>query len=220
MSTSRLRSVVLVAALGVASGAGAQGRMGQGWSLLGAESLGADQNVLGAQLGFPGVTLTYLRGLNAIVDLGGRLTFNYGFEGLVTAIHPGLRGEGLVRIRLLDTGRFNLGVKGGVGLFGYFTPAFTLPGILLPLGLAMGFPIASAIVLSAGLDVPMYVTFGQTGGLTVPVLVGAGLEYFLHKQWEASLHARMGPTLNPTGFRAGANTEIAFELLLGTAFKI
>lgn len=196
-------------------------RVGQGWTLLGAQTVGDGANVLAASAGFPGLSATFLHGVTSIEDVGFRLAFNYGYEGLVTAIFPGLRGEAVARLRLLDTGRVSLGVRGGVGVFAYFTSSYTLPGITLPLGLAVGIPVGSAFSIAAGVDVPLFVTFGPTGGLSAPILFDAGLEYFLSKTWEANAQVRVGPTLHVTGpFVPVGSPQVAFELTVGTAFKL
>jgi hypothetical protein len=196
-------------------------RVGQGWTLLGAQTSGDGANVVAAEVGFPAIAVSYLHGVTSIEDVGFRLAFNYGYEGLVSAIVPGMRGEALLRLRLLDTGHVNVGVKGGVGLFAYFTNAYTLPGVTIPLGLTVGIPVGSAFAIATGVDVPLFITFGQAGGLTAPILFDAGLEYWLSKGWETNLHARMGPALNATGpFVALGSTQIAFELSVGMAFKL
>jgi len=236
-STRRTRQAVLVAAAMLAAvpvSAGAADapdtpitasapeiRQGQGWSLLGGSTSGDGANVLAVNVGFPSVAVSFFRGVTSIQDFGLRIAFNYGYERLVTAIFPGLRAEGLMRLRLLDTGRVNLGVKGGVGVFAYFTPTFTLPGISIPLAVAVGIPVGSAVALSTGVDLPLFITFGPTGGFSVPVLFNAGLEYWLDKRWQTSLHFKMGPLLNTTGpFVPVGSAQIAFEVGLGTAIKL
>lgn len=196
-------------------------RMGQGWTLLGAQTVGDGANVIALEAGFPALAVTYFHGVTSIEDVGVRLAFNYGFEGLPSAIVPGMRVEGLARLRLLDTGHVNVGLRGGAGVFAYFTSQATTPGVTIPLGLDVGIPVGSAFSIATGVDVPLFITFGTNGGLTAPILFNAGLEYWLSKGWEANLHARMGPALNVTGpFVPPGSAQIAFELSLGMAFKL
>ncbi|HYV44992.1 MAG TPA: hypothetical protein VFA20_09030 [Myxococcaceae bacterium] len=196
-------------------------RAGQGWTLLGAQTVGDGANVVAVEAGFPALAVTFFHGVTSIEDVGVRLAFNYGFEGLVSAIVPGMRVEGLARLRLLDTGHVNIGLRGGVGVFAYFTGAFTVPGVTIPLGLDVGIPVGSAFAISTGVGLPLFITFGNTGGLTAPILFDAGLEYWLSKAWEANLHARMGPALNATSpFVQVGSAQIAFELSVGMAFKL
>jgi len=198
-----------------------EARAGQGWTMLGAQTSGDGANVVAVDAGFPGLSVTYLHGVTSIEDIGFRLAFNYGYEGLVTAIHPGLRGEAVARLRLLDTGHVSIGLKGGVGVFAYFTSAYTAPGITLPLGLVVGIPVGNAFSVATGVDVPLFLTFGPTGGLTAPVLFVAGLERWLGKGWLANLRVRMGPAVNITGpFVPVGSAQLAFELAVGMAFKL
>jgi len=197
------------------------GRSGQGWSTLSGQTVGNNLTALTAQVGFPGLTVAFLRGLGPNVDFGGRFSFNYGYENLVTSIHPGVKGELIARIGLLDTGKVNLGVRLGAGAMGYFgTGNEAYAGISLPVALQLGIPIGSALMVSAGMDAPMYVIFGTAGGLTFPLLFGVGIEYFIDKRFAATFNTRMGPSINNTGFRYRTNAELAFEAQIGIEYQL
>ena len=217
--------VLLAAALGLPATAFTQAggpppRGAQGWSVLSGQGVGNSATVFAAEVGFPGLSLTFLRGLSSQVDFGGRLSLNYGFENLVTAIYPGVKGELLARVQLLNSGKAALGLKLGAGAFGYFASSGSYAGMTLPLGLHLGIPAGSALMIGVGLDVPLYVVFGSAGGLTVPLLFGAGVEYFLDRRLAATFHARMGPSVNNTGFRYNTRGELAFETLFGIAYRL
>jgi hypothetical protein len=196
-------------------------RGGQGWSTLSGQSVGNNATALTAQVGFPGLTLSFLRGMSSNLDFGGRFTFNYGYERLLTAIYPGVKGELLGRLQLLGLPRVNLGLQIGAGAFGYFAPGgAAVVGFSFPLALQVGIPIGSALVVSTGIDVPMYVTFGTIGGLTIPLLFGAGVEYFIDKSFVATFNTRMGPSINNSGFRYGSRAELALEAQVGIAYRL
>jgi len=193
---------------------------GQGWSVLGGQSLGEGANALTARVGYPGISVGFLHGATPGVDLGFRVAFNYGYEGLTTTLATGLKGEFLSRFQLIDAGSFNLGLSVGAGLVGYFASASEGLGVSVPVGLALGLPVASALTVSITLDAPMFVTFGPFGGLTLPILVGGGLEYFLDKGFAATFDVKMGPALYPAGFRAGSRADFDFQADLGIALKL
>jgi hypothetical protein len=193
---------------------------GQGWSLLGGQTVGGGANVLLAQLGYPGISVGYVHGVTPSVDLGFRAGFNYGYEGFVTVLVPGVRGEFGAKFQLVDTGRFSLGASAGVGVFSYFGQFSSVTGVTLPVGIAFGIPIASALQLSLNLDAPLFVTFGPSGGLTFPLLFGVGLEYFIDRNFAATFATRMGPAINPTGYRYGSRSEFDFHAHLGVAYKL
>jgi len=195
-------------------------RFGQGWSLLSSQTVGANANVLGAEVGFPGLRITFLHGVQDRFDVGGRFSVLYSYEGMVNVLQPELKGELYGRLKLVDTGHFGLAFNVGVGMFGVFAGGTTVPAITMPLGLVAGIPIGSALIANFGLEVPLFVTFGNFGGLTVPVLVGAGLEYFVDKSLILSLNTRMGPAINPTALWVGSSAVFDFELHLGVALKL
>lgn len=193
---------------------------GQGWSFFSSQTVGANGMVLGAEAGFPGLTLTAIRGLQDRFDSGGRLSVVYAYQNMVRFIYPGLKAEIFGRLHLVDTDRFGLAFTAGVGFLATFnTPFDTVVGIDMPLGLVLGIPVSSAIIASIGVDMPLFVTFGTSGGLTVPILAGVGLEYFIDKSLMVTFNTRMGPALNVTGLRYGG-TEFAFQAQVGIALKL
>jgi hypothetical protein len=223
-----LKWMAVVVAL-VAGAAGAEERRveraaqygGQGWSVLSGQTVGAGANALTAQLGYPGVSVGFLHGLAPNIDLGFRVGFNYGYEGIVTAVYPGIKAEVRMRIGLLDTGKLNLGLDLGAGGFGYFDRfGGAVAGMSIPVGLKLGIPVASALTAHVAIEAPMFVTFGGLGGLTLPLLFGGGLEYFIDRNFALTFGVRMGPALNPTGYAFGPRASFAFEALIGVAFKL
>src|SRR5512132_4920 len=71
---------------------------GQGWSFFSNQTAGANATVFGAELGFPGLSLTALRGLQDRFDVGGRFSLVYAFENMPRLIYPGLKAELFGRI--------------------------------------------------------------------------------------------------------------------------
>lgn len=214
---------VAVVGLVLASAAAAQPlgpppmeRGGQGWSVLSGQTVGAGQNVVAAQLGWPGLSGTFLHGFSDRLDLGGGLALNYGEEGLRNTFTPGIKLQVLSRYMLLSTPAFNLGVSVAPGALFYFHSYDTLTSFTLPVGMQLGLPLGSAIMMHAGVDLPFLWTFGSTGGPVLPILVGGGAEYFLNSQLAATARLRMGPRLQgdnrPTLFTAEVGVGIAYKL--------
>lgn len=212
---------LVVGVLGAATVAGAQDEetvRGQGWSVLSGQTVGDKQAVLLLHAGWPGLSATALYGFRPDVDLGVRASLNYGFEGRVNAgLSAGIRAQGVVRKRLLTSGSLTLGAEASPGAIFYFPdPGFTVSGITLPVALQAGVQVNSALLLNFSLSLPMYVTFGFLGGFTLPVLAGAGAEYFLTRTTAINVNTRAGPSLSTESGQAG----FVFELLVGAAFKL
>jgi hypothetical protein len=111
----------------------------QRWSVIAIRTLGAGKNLLEGGGGFPGFHATYLRGVAAGVDLGGRFAVNYGFEGQVNRVNAGIKLQAMARLRLMDNGRVSLGASFAPGLLFYFPPLVGAQvGFALPLGLTLG----------------------------------------------------------------------------------
>lgn len=152
------------------------------------------------QIGWPGLSATLLTSAGSNLDIGGRFSLLYGYEGITrVAGIPGLKMQGVLRLELLERGRINLGLKFSPGLFVYFFPGGTEIGMPLPIDLAFGFAVTPKLMLNAGLDLPIFAAFGPYGGLAVPVLLGGGVEYALDRQLALTFNLRVGPSVPLTG---------------------
>ncbi len=218
-------SWVLVGILLVSSAAMAQeeeasyGR-GQGWSVLSGQTMGQGGTALVGQVGWPGVSLGLLHGATSRFDLGGKLSFNYGREGIVTSVVPGLKLQAWVRLMLLQSAKVNLGLSFAPGPLFYFYESFTDVGLSLPIALTVGIPVGSALMLNVGLDIPFYVIFGTGGGAVVPILLGGGLEYFIDRNHAVNFNVRMGPSVGTYGdFGGRGRARFTLEALLGIAYR-
>ena len=213
--------VLLVAGAARAQDEGYSYGRGQGWSVLSGQTLGQGANALVGQAGWPGVSLGLLHGATSRFDIGGRLGFNYGREGIVTRVVPGLKLQAWVRLMLVQTSKVNLGLSFAPGPFFYFNRGSTDVGLVLPLAFTLGIPVGSALMLNVGLDVPFYVVFGTGGGPVVPLLVGAGGEYFIDRNLALTFNTRFGPSLGTyENFLGRGRSAFTLEALFGVAYKL
>ncbi|KFA93970.1 hypothetical protein [Archangium violaceum] len=215
-----LMGVLLVSGAALAQEEGATYSRGQGWSVLSGQTLGSGTAVTG-QVGWPGLSLGLLHGATSRFDIGGKFTFNYGHEGIITSVVPGLKLQGWMRLMLLQTSRVNVGLTFAPGPFFYFYERYTEVGLTLPIALTVGIPVGSALMLNVGLDIPFYVVFGTGGGVVVPVLLGGGLEYFLDRNLAVNFNVRMGPSVGSYSgfFEDRTRARFTLEALLGIAYK-
>jgi hypothetical protein len=195
-----------------------QSSAGQGWTVITGETVGAGNTVVHAQAGWPGISATLLHGYNPTIDIGGIFTFNYGYEGDVNEVHPGLKLQALGKLNFLDTPKYNLGAYFAPGFLVYFfsDPVGTLAGITFPVGLMFGVPVTSAVNVAFNFDLPMFVTFGTYGQFTIPILFGGGVEYFLDRNMALTFNLRMGPII----YTKGGGSDFDLQALIGLAFKL
>lgn len=193
------RAWAVVAMLGLAGVAQAEG--GQGWGIISAQTVGQGNSVIQGEVGWPGIPITYLYGVGSFIDVGGRFTFNYGFEGMTDFTWLGLKIQGVVRLKFIDQPGVKFGASFEPGPLFYFpTPNALVDGMALPVYFVAGFPVVSNLTLSLGLDFPMWVGFGPTTpGFFFPVQFGGGLEYFINSNLAATFNLRMGPSITPFG---------------------
>ncbi|MHB8875411.1 MAG: hypothetical protein ACYC8T_17135, partial [Myxococcaceae bacterium] len=136
----RFAFVAVLMAAGVAQAASG----GQGWSVLSGQTVGTNETVISGAMGWPGISATLLQGVSPKIDIGGRFTFNYGFEGIVTRVTPGLKLQGVLRVAVAETDKLNFGVNFAPGPLFYFETGQTLVGLTLPVGFVVGIPAGSA----------------------------------------------------------------------------
>ncbi len=189
-------------------------------SVLAGNTVGSGQDVLHVQAGWPGISATLLHGLNERADVGGRFSFNYGYEGL-TAVVPGFKLQGIVRIEIVDKPRYNLGLRFEPGFFVYFdNNRFgddVTGGMTIPAALALGIPVHPHVMLNFGFEVPFFFVFNYSQ-FVIPILFGAGVEYQLDQNLSLTFNTRFGPAIIASN--AGSGSDFAFQTLIGLAFKL
>lgn len=188
---------------------------GQTWSAVGARTVEPQANLIEVAAGFPGLSVSYLRGVAPGLNLGARVSFTYGVEGLVRDVIPGVKVQGLVKVRFIDSERVSFGLTFEPGPL-FVTPyaSQTRAGFALPIGLRLGVAASSAFGLALLVEVPLWIEFGPSGGFNVPILSGIGLEYFVTSKVALFFRTRMGPTIRPWRL-----AEFTFDAALGVALK-
>jgi len=188
----------------------------QGWSTMAGLTVGEARTVVTGQAAFPGISVGVLRGVHSRVDVGGRLSFNYGVEGNAADIAPELKLQAHVRASLYQGQRVNLGAEFAPGALVTFRPADEKTwGMTVPVALTLGIPVGSALHLHAAVECPLWFDF-SSAHVRVPILAGGGAEYFLDRSLALTLNLRMGPTL-----QTWAGTGVfTFQSLLGVAWRL
>ena len=216
---------------------------GHGWSVVTGETVGGGATSLHLQAAWPGLSISLLHGSNPRFDFGGVFTFNYNYEGDVRASYRGIKLQGYLKATVLKSPRYNLGLWFAPGMLAYFlgqnfcNPVIlglhtvdgsfytagnvctgvggTQYGLAFPAGLIFGVPVRDNLNIAFNLDLPLFVTFGDYGSLTVPILVGGGVEFFLDRSTAVTFNLRTGPMI----FTRSGGTDFAFQALLGLAYQ-
>lgn len=188
---------------------------GQAWSAIGPRTLAPGENALEAFAGYPSISAGYLRGIASGINVGVRVGFVYGVEGMFREVAPGFKAQGLLKLRLLDSGRVSMGLTFEPGLLYHSTfLQGARVGLTFPIGFRLGIAASSAIAIAVLVDLPMWVEFGTFGGFNLPILTGGGAEYFITSQLAVFVRARIGPTI-----RTNRPAEVTFEGVLGIGYR-
>jgi len=190
---------------------------GEGLSLHAGRPQGNDNTAIFIQAGWPGISAGMLRGVTDQTDLGAKVAFNYGVEGIVTAVNLGFKAQGMLHVSLLNQGPLSLGFHFEPGVMTYFIQANTMVAATLPIRAAVGFAFSSSLVAHFSTEMPLYLTFGAGGGAVLPLLFGAGVEYVMGRGLGLTCLSRLGPSFD---LRENGQTELAFEALVGVVYRI
>jgi len=231
------------AVLGVLAMAPLHARAGsQEWSVTTGQTIGGGSTSIHVQAAWPGLSISVLHGATPGFDLGGIFSFNYNYEGDVRASFPGIKAQGYFKGTLVRSRRYSLGLWFAPGMLAYFlgqnwcNPVIlgthtvdgsfyslsnictgvggTQYGAAFPAGLIFGVSASEKVNLALTFDVPFFITFGQYGTPTVPILFGGAVEYFLDRSTAVTFSLRTGPMIFTK-----YGTDFTFQALLGLAYK-
>lgn len=214
----------------------------QEWSVTTGQTIGGGATSIHVQAAWPGLSISVLHGGTPGFDFGGIFSVNYNYEGDVRASFPGIKLQGYFKGTLVRSRRYSLGLWFAPGMLTYFlgqnwcNPIIlgthtvdgsfysvanvctgvggTQYGAAFPAGLIFGVSASEKVNLALTLDVPFFITFGQYGTPTVPILFGGAVEYFLDRSTAVTFSLRTGPMIFTK-----YGTDFTFQALLGLAYK-
>jgi hypothetical protein len=192
---------------------------GQGWSVTSGKTVGDGNTFLHVQGGWPGLSAGLLHGINSTTDIGGRFSFNYGLGGDFSGeLTPSLQLQGLSRITLLDTAKYNLGLEfnPGLGIWFFSNGGGAHFGLTLPVNLVFGIPVSSSVMATAGIDLPLLIIFADSSLVALPILFGGGFEYYIDQNMAFTFKLRMGPFIGISN----SGTDFAADILAGIAIRM
>ena len=195
-------------------------RGGDSWSVQSGKTVGTDQTVFWGMVGYPGLFLQLDHGIDALTDIGGRFTLDYGDQGVVNGCcNVGLDFQFDLRRNFFDNGKIRIAgtFDPGIGLF--FPPGATQVGLLFPIGVQFGFPVTPDLQISASFDLAMRVVFSSgfyPGYFALPILFGGGVEYAIRRNLMLTFTMKIGPTIFTN---TGATAQFTLYALVGVAYK-
>jgi opacity protein-like surface antigen len=186
------------------------------WSATAGRTVGNANSVLQAEVGWPGIGFTYLKGLDEKTDIGFHVGFNYGFEGTTNTV-TGLNLAVPYRRVLGQSGDTTITFRTDPGVSIYSNNGSALFGVGGPIGLVAGFRLDPRFTLSVGADVPVLVSFSNPAGFLFGPQVGGGGEYLIDKNLAITARVRVGPQFSLHS--AGSGSQTGFQTLIGLAYN-
>jgi len=187
------------------------------WTVDSGETVGAGQNVVRGQFGFPGLWGDFIHGLDSTTEIGGRLKINYAIEGITSGTHFEMAAQFLARKTLVDTGKIKFALRFDPGLL-FYSAGSTVFGITFPIEAQIGFPIDSKFMLNGSFALPMWVTFGDFGAFYLPIMFGGGVEYLLQPNLALTFKLAVGPTI--AFANGGSASNFTLNALFGVAYRM
>ena len=184
------------------------------WSVDSAYTVGAGANVFAGSVGYPGLDLRLIHGLDATTDVNAHVGINYAFEGITRGTRFEFTAQVGIRKELANVG-------GNMKLSGKFDPGIIVAsspgefGLKIPFGLELGIPLSSVLTMNASFDLPLFFTFGDFSAFYIPVLFGTGVEYLVNPNLAITGKIKVGPTFGTNGFP----TSFTLYALFGVAYK-
>jgi len=187
------------------------------WSATQGRTVGAERNVVTGDVGWPGLAVQWLHGLDGVTDIGLRFGFNYGFENTTNGL-VGAELQAPVRRYLMKSGQFDIEAHALPGITFYGNHGDTLFGIEAPVGVVAAYEVDPKLTVSIGGDVPLLLSLTNPTGFLFGPLIGAGAEYRIEKDLAVTGKLRFGPEFAFDS--SGGSSQFAFQTLVGVAYAL
>ncbi len=202
---------------------------GERWSMYAGDTVGDGENAVGAELGWPDLTLSFIHGMGATSDIGAKFELTYAFEGSTADNTVGFGVRVPLRFNVARGDKISvlLHVDPGIKLLTYDPISF---GFQAPLGLVLAFRAGHALSVGFAVDVPFvfYFTGIPKPLVFIPPQFGPVLEYHVDKNVTLGFNARFGPLFyfwsdTDTDFGTvfgGSNTKFAFRVQFLVGYRL
>ena len=183
------------------------------WSVDSAYTVGAGANVFAGAVGYPGLDLRLLHGLDATTDVNAHVGINYAFEGITRGTRFEFTASVGIRKELTNFGNMKLSGRFDPGIIAASSPGQF--GLKIPFGLELGIPLSRELTVNASFDLPLFFTFGDFNAFYIPLLFGGGVEYLVQPNLAITGKLKVGPTFGTNDFP----TSFTLYVLVGAAYK-
>jgi hypothetical protein len=187
------------------------------WSATAGRTVGTGNALVHAEAGWPGIGVTFLKGLDPRSDVGLHAGFVYGIEG-TTVTTKGVNLAVAYRHTMGGMGDTAVALETQPGIDIYGNNGGVLVGVGGPLGVVAGVRLNPRLTLTAAADAQVLVSFSNPAGILFGPVVGGGGEYLIDRDLAVTLRLRVGPEFAFDS--AGHGAQAAFWALAGLAWNM
>ena len=198
-----------------------------GWGLHSGDTLGAGDNMLYGEVGWPDFAVGFQHGMSQRVDIGFRFGLTYGYD-YTTGTQTGMTMKVPIRFAIAKNNRYSILFHFDPGLkfesFGdqdcvfhhhyCYNDGRLAFGFALGLGLEFGFHVSREATVNFGVEAPIYLNLTNGVYAGIPLLFGPGFEYDVDNHIALGFNTRFGPTLFPNDL----TTDTRFALIAQAFF--
>jgi hypothetical protein len=171
------------------------------WSIVTGETVSPDRDAIAFELGWPGVSFSYLHGVTDRTDVGIRLDLLYSYEN-TTDTAFGFGADVPLRLVVNRSDLVSIALHGDPGLRIYSRNGGTDFVTRFPLGGVIGVQATPELRLAASADLAMAISWTHTAFFEIAPQFGLAGEYAVDRKLMVGLNTKFGPqfvTLSGTG---------------------
>jgi len=211
-----LTASAAIAAPAPAAATGAPAGAPGHWSVVTGETVSADRDAIAFELGWPGISFSYLHGVTDRTDVGIRLDLLYSYEN-TTDTAFGFGADVPLRLVVNRSDLVSIALHGDPGLRIYSRNGGTDFMTRFPVGGVIGVQATPELRLAASADLAMAINWTHTAFFEIGPQFGLAGEYAVDRKLMVGLNTKFGPqfvTLSGTG------SQLAFTVQAVVGYRM
>ncbi len=192
------------------------------WSLLGAESLDFKTRALHVQVGQPGVDATFHIPITKLFEVAPKVGLYFAPSFLGEAFKPGHVGNRFgadLKYLFLKKGRLYAAFHIEPALFINYNPLLAGIQFGIPGGVKVNYELQNGMNVSAGIAIPIAVTFTDPSIFVNPINFSGGIEIPFKKTMNLSFLLEVGPVIIANS-ESGRHTGLNLRALVGVGILL
>jgi hypothetical protein len=186
------------------------------WTIVTGETVSPGRDAVSVEMGWPGITAGYLRGLSENIDVGVKFDLLYGLEN-TTGSKFGLGLDVPLRLVVSRKDNILLGMHVDPGARVYTNSGSTDFVIRFPVGGILAIQATPEVRIAAAVDLMLGLQIPHTMYMEIGPLFGFALEYMVDKNLLVGLNTRFGPQFYTL---SGSGTDFAFTTQIVVGYRL